>query len=168
MQLYGIFIQRQFFMEQRNERHLAIKRIIGKRKVKSQEQLLEYLTDAGFSVTQATLSRDLKQLRVVKVSDGPGYAYAVLDHEESSEDDLVEDFLAGFLSIDFSGNLGVIKTLPGHAQSVALALDNLKLAQILGTIAGDDTILVVPRDRETRAGVLRALEKKIPGLKEEL
>ncbi len=153
-------------MEERTERHLAIKRIIAKYKVKSQEQLLEYLGEAGFTVTQATLSRDLKQLRVVKITDGPGYRYAIIEHEESSEKNYMEDFLMGFLSIDFSGSFGFVKTLPGHAQSVALALDNLKLPEILGTIAGDDSILVVPKDKVTRSEVLKALEKKIPALKE--
>jgi transcriptional regulator of arginine metabolism len=153
-------------LEERTERHLAIKRIIGKRKVKSQEQLLEYLQAEGFAVTQATLSRDLKQLRVVKISDGPGYSYAMIEHEESSEKNFMEDFIMGFLSIDFSGSFGLIKTLPGHAQSVALALDNLKLPEILGTIAGDDTILIVPKDKVSRADLLRSMEKKIPALKE--
>jgi transcriptional regulator of arginine metabolism len=153
-------------VEDRTERHLSIKRIIGKHKVKSQDQLLRYLEDAGFAVTQATLSRDLKQLRVVKISDGPGYSYAMLEHEESTEKNFMDDFMSGFLSIDFSGSLGLIKTLPGHAQSVALALDNFKLPEILGTIAGDDTILIVPKDKVSRADVLRALEKKIPALKE--
>jgi transcriptional regulator of arginine metabolism len=153
-------------LEDRTERHLAIKRIIGKLKVKSQEQLLARLEEEGFNVTQATLSRDLKQLRVVKISDGPGYSYALIEHEESSEKNFMDDFLMGFLSIDFSGNFGLIKTLPGHAQSVASALDNLKLAEILGTIAGDDSILVVPKDKVSRTDMLRALEKKIPALKE--
>jgi transcriptional regulator of arginine metabolism len=153
-------------VEDRTERHIAIKRIVMKRKVSSQELLLKCLEDEGFKVTQATLSRDLKQLRVGKVSDGPGYYYAFMEHEENSDATLIDDFMRGFISIDFSGTLGLIKTLPGHAQSVASALDNLKVPGILGTVAGDDTLLVIPQDKVTRADIVRALGKKIPALKE--
>jgi transcriptional regulator of arginine metabolism len=121
-------------------------------------------------VTQATLSRDLRHLRVVKVSDGSeGYYYTFLETEtgKGSDQTLIQDFLRGFLSIAFSGNFGLIKTLPGHAPSVAAAIDNLGIEEILGTLAGDDTILLVPRDGVERYAILHALETKIPALKEE-
>ena len=156
-------------MEDKIARIEAIKRIILTHKIDSQEVLLKHLENGGFTVTQATLSRDLRRLKVVKVADGPGgYCYTFLDNEagKGSEEALIEDFLHGFLSIEFSGNFGLIKTLPGHAQSVAFALDNLKIDEILGTIAGDDTILIVPRDNIERKAILRAIEVKIPELKE--
>jgi transcriptional regulator of arginine metabolism len=156
-------------MDDKIARHEVIKRIILSTRVDSQEALLKLLEDEGFNVTQATLSRDLRRLKVVKAADGPdGYRYTFLDNEpgKGSEKPLIEDFLRGFLSIEFSGNFGLIKTLPGHAQSVAFALDNLKIDEILGTIAGDDTILVVPRDNVERKAILRAMETKIPELKE--
>ncbi|MBN2536140.1 MAG: arginine repressor [Spirochaetales bacterium] len=156
-------------MEDKIARLEAIKRIILSSRVDSQEALLKYLENEGFTVTQATLSRDLRRLKVVKVADGPdGFRYTFLDNEsgKGSEEALIEDFLHGFLTIEFSGNFGLIKTIPGHAQSVAFALDNLKIDEILGTIAGDDTILVIPRDGVERKAILRALETRIPELKE--
>ena len=154
-------------MEDKISRHRAIRKIIQTSRINSQEALLKELENEGFTVTQATLSRDLRRLKVVKVADGPGgYCYTLLDNEagKDSEEALIEDFLHGFLSIEFSGALGLIKTLPGHAQSAAFALDNLKIDEILGTIAGDDTILVVPRDKMNKKMILKALEAKIPGL----
>lgn len=156
-------------VEDKIARFEAIKKIILSSQVDSQEMLLKRLENEGFSVTQATLSRDLRRLKVVKVANGPdGYRYTFLENEpgKGSGEALIEDFLHGFLSIEFSGNLGLIKTLPGHAQSVAFALDNLKIDEILGTIAGDDTILIVPRDGVERKTILRTLETKIPELKE--
>ncbi len=147
----------------------AMRRIIETRKVGSQEELLEILQAEGFQVTQATLSRDLKYLQVGKVPDGQGrYVYAFHDPggRAGSEKSLAQDFMRGFLSFEFTGAMGVIKTLPGHASSVAFALDNLQVDKILGTIAGDDTILVLPRDGVTREEVLQAMEERIPGLRE--
>jgi transcriptional regulator of arginine metabolism len=158
-------------VEDKISRHRAIRKIIETSRIDSQEALLKELENQGFTVTQATLSRDLRRLKVVKVADGSdGYYYTFLDNEAGggSEDALIEDFLHGFLSIEFSGNFGLIKTLPGHAQSAAFALDRLKIEEILGTIAGDDTILVVPRDKMTKEGIIKALEKRIPGLYGEL
>jgi transcriptional regulator of arginine metabolism len=155
-------------VEDKSARFRAIKRIISTHKIDSQDALLHYLEEDGFAVTQATLSRDLRHLRVVKVSDGSeGYYYTFLETGKSSDQTLIQDFLRGFLSIAFSGNFGLIKTLPGHAQSVAAAIDNLGIEEILGTLAGDDTILLVPRDGVERYAMLHALETKIPGLKEE-
>ncbi|MBN2444274.1 MAG: arginine repressor [Spirochaetales bacterium] len=154
-------------MEDKIARHKAIKKIINSSRIDSQETLLKELESEGFNVTQATLSRDLRRLKVVKIMDGPdGYCYTFLENEagNASDEALIEDFLRGFLSIEFSGNFGLIKTLPGHAHSVAFALDNLKISEILGTIAGDDTILIVPKDSINRKEILRALETKIPGL----
>jgi transcriptional regulator of arginine metabolism len=134
----------------------------------SQEELLRMLRQEGFEVTQATLSRDLKQLRVGKLPDGQGgYRYGLAESgPPAPEASLIEDFRRGFLSIEFSGNQGVIKTLPGHASSVAFALDNLRVRGLLGTIAGDDTILVIPRDGVRRAALAAALRARIPGLGE--
>ena len=134
----------------------------------SQEELLGLLHQEGFAVTQATLSRDLKYLQVGKLPDGQGgYRYGLAETgAPASEASLIEDFRRGFLAIEFSGNQGVIKTLPGHASSVAFALDNLRVRGVLGTIAGDDTILVIPRDRVRRSALVAALRARIPGLGE--
>ncbi len=103
-----------------------------------------------------------------KLPDGRGsYRYALAESAAAgSEASLIEDFRRGFLTLEFSGHQGVIKTLPGHASSVAFALDNLRVPGVLGTIAGDDTILVLPRDGVRRSALAAALRARIPGLRE--
>src|SRR5512137_2691911 len=98
-----------------------LRQLVAGREARSQEQLLRLLEQEGFEVTQATLSRDLKQLRVGKLPDGRGgYRYVLPESGAAGpESSLIEDFRRGFLTIEFSGNQGVIKTLPGHANSVA-------------------------------------------------
>ena len=134
---------------QRTERMETVKRIIREKKISSQEQLQAELHISGFDVTQATLSRDLKQLKVAKVSDGQeGYMYSIPGYDKQRSDNIVssvylEDLKRGFISLAFSGNMGMISTLVGHANSVASAIDNLAIPGILGTVAGDDTIFVL-------------------------
>jgi transcriptional regulator of arginine metabolism len=152
----------------RPARLARLRRLVARGGAHSQEQLLGLLQQEGFAVTQATLSRDLKQLGVGKLPDGRGgYRYGLAEGgAPAQEAGLIEDFRRGFLSIEFSGHQGVIKTLPGHANSVAFALDNLRVRGVLGTIAGDDTILVIPRDGFRRAALVAALRARIPGLPE--
>ncbi len=154
-------------MKERLSRLKAIKRIIKVHRIDSQETLLRFLEDEGFSVTQATLSRDLKLLKVGKVSDGQnGYYYTLPGEEERRESEVsyIQDFLRGYVSIDFSGNLGVVRTLTGHADSVAIALDNMSMGAIIGTIAGDDTVLLVLEEDVNRGEFLACLKEKIPDL----
>ncbi len=154
---------------ERSIRLARLRQIIQTRSVDSQEKLLAILAQEGIVVTQATLSRDLQALKIGKLPDGKGgYLYALSDGESKagSEKSLIDDFRRGFLSLEFSGNQAVVKTLPGHANSVAFALDNLGLREVLGTIAGDDTLLVVPRDGVSRRALLAALQERIPGLEE--
>ena len=154
---------------EKEARLLAIRKLIQSREIYSQEILLNHLEEMGFNVTQATLSRDLKMLKIGKTPNGKGnYIYHFSDDETTpgNEKSLIEDFMRGFLSIDFSGNFGVISTLPGHADSVAFAVDNLNINEILGTIAGDDTILVIPRNGSTKENIVVSLGKLIPVLKE--
>ena len=150
----------------RGVRLSVIRRIVGQTPVDSQERLTELLRQEGFAVTQATLSRDLKRLGIGKKpsADG-GYTYILSDGEvkPGSDATYVQDFTRGFLSMDFSGRLGLMRTLPGHASSVASALDNLHVREVLGTIAGDDTVLVVPRTGVTPQKLTRALQARIPG-----
>lgn len=133
----------------RAERMETVKRIIRENKISSQEQLLSELLKDGFDVTQATLSRDLKQLKVAKISDGDdGYMYSIPGYNAPRPANVVssmyiEDLKRGFLSIAFSGNMCMITTIVGHANSVAAAIDSLKIPGILGTVAGDDTIFVL-------------------------
>jgi transcriptional regulator of arginine metabolism len=154
---------------ERAERLSVLKRIIETKKINSQEVLLQSLAEEGIRVTQATLSRDLKYLQVGKIPDGNGdylYAFSDAPRPPGTHKNLREDFKRGYLSINFSGNFALLKTLPGHAGSVAFALDNLEIEEILGTIAGDDTILVVPRDGIEIRAILAVLEAVIPGFRE--
>jgi transcriptional regulator of arginine metabolism len=152
-------------MKERQNRLTKIKELIQIHHIDSQEMLLELLMNEGFHVTQATLSRDLKMLKVGKISDGwSGYYYALPDNDliSESEKSYIQDVRRGVLSIEFSGNIGVIKTRQGHADSVALALDVLSLPEILGTVAGDDTIFVILREGMTKEDLIQSFRKRIP------
>ena len=150
----------------RGARLEAIRRIIAENTVDSQEHLTALLRREGFEVAQATLSRDLKRLGIGKAptADG-GYTYIPAEGEvkPGSDSTYMQDFKRGFLSVEFSSSLGLMRTLPGHASSVASALDNLRIREVLGTIAGDDTVLVVPRNGVTPFRLVRALRARIPG-----
>ena len=139
-------------MRFKNDRLEAIKLLISSQEIGSQKELLEALEAEGFIVTQATLSRDLKQLKVAKAASMNGRYVYVLPNETMYR--RVQKPLParemmltpGFLSIQFSGNIGVIKTRPGYASSIAHNIDNSNIPEILGTIAGDDTIMIVVKE----------------------
>ena len=151
-------------MKGRDERLKAVKKAIAHRGITTQEGLLHLLTQEGFEVTQATLSRDLKALRVGKVSAPDGsYVYALPEETDRSQEEWVRDFQRGYLSMEASANLVVLKTLIGHAQSTALALDNLEVPEILGTVAGDDTILIILRQGTDFGALQRSLVRLMPG-----
>lgn len=154
-------------MKDRNLRLKSIKKLIKSNKIKSQDELLNLLTADGFEVTQATLSRDLKLLKVGKISDGNnGYVYTVPEEDSLSENDQIyaQDFMRGYISIDFSGNICVIKTLGGYAHSVTNALDSMNIEEILGTIAGENCIFVCMREGVKAQDFLSKLKEKIPEL----
>ncbi len=152
--------------ETKGERLSAIRRIIARGAVRSQETLITLLRREGFVATQATLSRDLKRLGIGKAPqpDG-GYTYVLTSEEiaPATDQTFAQDFARGFLSLEFSGPLGLIHTLPGHANSVAAALDHMRVSEILGTIAGDDTILVVPRNGVSPSRLVKAMKARVPG-----
>ncbi len=139
-------------------RQQAILDIIQAGPVFSQDELAARLREAGISSTQATLSRDLKALRISKV---PGEGYVVPARGRS----LSVDFTSGILRIQFSANLGVIRTRPGLANAVAVLIDNHMVHSVLGTIAGDDTILLILREEATPEVVLDALTPLFPEIK---
>ena len=147
-------------------RKQTIKKIISTRKISGQEELVEILSGMGYEITQATLSRDLKEIGVAKVSDPEkGYVYAlpqnigVMDKIGTKMSMPSESIT----SIEFSYNFGIIKTYPGFASSVAIYIDSSKLDEIAGTIAGDDTILVIPREPVTKEELIEAFKKIFPG-----
>jgi transcriptional regulator of arginine metabolism len=154
-------------VRERAERLKAVRRIIKEQRITSQEMLLNHLKDEGFSVTQATLSRDLKLLKVGKISEGSnGYYYTLPTEEElrESETNYVMDLKRGFISIEFSRNLAILRTITGHADTVGIALDNLGLDDVLGTVAGDDTVLVVLREDTSAERFLSRLNERVPDL----
>jgi transcriptional regulator of arginine metabolism len=128
-------------------RHAKILELIEKYHIETQEELAEMLKEHGMDVTQATVSRDIKELRLIKVmSDNGSYRYASISPNESNiSNKLLRVFAESFVSCDYANNLLVVKTLPGMAQAAASAVDSLKWADIVGTIAGDDTIMIVCR-----------------------
>ena len=160
-------------MKNRVQRQLEIRKIIAKGNVHSQEELLAALKRKGYELTQATLSRDLKFLQVAKVPHPvKGYVYEIPENEQAIQRKpkrLRDNFLAdGFMSLQFSGTLAVMKTLPGYASSFAAVIDSAGQWEILGTIAGDDTILIIQREGTTKNDLINALVSIMPKLKNKL
>lgn len=157
-------------MKNKSNRLDAIKMIISSKEVGSQDELLQELYREGFALTQATLSRDLKQLKVAKAASMNGnYVYVLPNntmYKRMTDSHNVTEMLMhnGFISIEFSGNIAVIKTRPGYASSLAYDIDMLNLHEILGTIAGDDTIILVLREGITRSSVKLSLSRIIPNI----
>ena len=150
-------------MKVKNNRLEALKMLISSQELSSQEQLLQALHKEGFEITQATLSRDLKLLKVAKAASSSGkYAYVLpndalykrITHPMSISK---MGLSTGFQSINFSGNMVVIKTRPGYAMGIASDIDTHAPHEILGTIAGDDTILIIPREGISRDRIVKAL-----------
>ncbi|MCL2812753.1 MAG: arginine repressor [Clostridia bacterium] len=137
-------------------RHAAILEIIEKQDVETQEELAEMLKDRGIVVTQATVSRDIKELHLLKVlSEKGGYKYATLDKaEKGMTERLIRIFSESVLSMNHANNLIVIKTLTGSANAAAEAIDSLRWSPVVGTLAGDNTIFVAVRSVEEVEGVM--------------
>ncbi len=142
----------------RARRHAALLRLVRTRRVASQETLRDLLAERGFDVTQATLSRDLRELQVAKVPRPEGgSAYQVASGRADPKPTIERLLPALFTEVEGVDNLVVIKTLTGGAQPVAVALDRQGWPEVLGTISGDDTILLILRDGRKRG----AIEKRI-------
>ena len=131
---------------------------------------MKLLEKRGYELTQATLSRDLKYLKVAKMPDDhTGYVYILPDKDLVVENsDSQDSRYNGLVSINFAQGMAVLRTLPGHASSIAYTMDNLDAYEIAGTIAGDDTILLVPRDGVSRSDLINLLKLRMPGLIHEL
>jgi transcriptional regulator of arginine metabolism len=152
-------------MKTKTQRLLAIRKLIENQKISSQEELVSKLSKKGFHFTQATLSRDLKYLRAAKIADAArGYIYFLPSRETEQANRLSdENFpMNGFVSLEFAWHMGIIRTLPGYAPSIASAIDNMESWEIIGTIAGDDTILVIPREGTIKEDVKNILARLIP------
>ena len=152
-------------MKTRTQRLLAIRKIIEGEAVSNQEDLLKRLDKAGFVLTQATLSRDLKFLQAGKRPDKEkGYVYSLPGNnsEPISQTANINFPLNGFVSIDFAHHMVVIRTLPGYANSIAYTIDAMDAFEIMGTIAGDDTILLIPREGISKEDVINVLAVVLP------
>lgn len=156
-------------MKKKANRLDAIKMIISSKEVGSQDELLQALGEAGFELTQATLSRDLKQLKVAKAANTNGrYVYVlpndIMYKRNNGQSPSEMLMYSGFVSLQFSANIAVIRTRPGYASSMAYDIDNREYEGILGTIAGDDTIMLVLRERTSHEEVRRFLSDIIPNI----
>lgn len=158
-------------MKVKNNRLEALRLIISSQQLGSQDELLNALQKEGFKLTQATLSRDLKQLKVAKAASMSGNYVYVLPNETmykriSSPNSIREMMkVPGFISINFSDNIGIIKTRPGYASSIAWNIDNSNVPEILGTIAGDDTIFIVIKEGIRHQEVIEALSDVVPNMR---
>lgn len=145
-------------MGNKRERHSTIRELIVARPVSSQEELRRLLLQRGWDVTQSTLSRDLREMRIARVPDADGARYSVTDAGEEPGRPALETLLPSlFARVDGVGELVVLRTMPGGAQSIAVAIDSESLPDVLGTIAGDDTILIVCRSSAARERLVRRL-----------
>ncbi|MBS5841944.1 MAG: arginine repressor [Clostridiales bacterium] len=147
----------------KNKRQNIILEIISSQEIETQEELIEKLAEKGYPVTQATVSRDIKELKLVKVSaKNHKTKYAPLVGQALTiPEQLMPVFAHGFVSADFVNNLVIVKTLPGMAQAVASAIDSLKLTETLGTIAGDDALLIVCRTEDYAQSVVMTLKSLV-------
>lgn len=134
----------------KGQRHIKIREIITKKEIETQDELVDALKRAGFNVTQATVSRDIKELHLVKVPLPDGrYKYSLpADNRFNPLQKLKRTLSDSFVNIDYANNLVVLSTLPGNANAVAALIDNLDWEEIIGTISGDDTILIVCRNEK--------------------
>lgn len=157
-------------MQHKDDRLETLRKLFTTKELCSQDDILKALKKRGFVVTQATLSRDMKQLKVAKAAMADGRYVYVLPAETTfkrvQKTMTAHEMLrsSGFISMKFSGNMGVIHTRPGYASSIAYNIDNSTLVEILGTIAGDDTIFVVLAEGVTPAQATEALSNVIPDI----
>jgi len=159
-------------MDTRLDRLNILRDILTKEAANSQHKILKKLEDKGIKVTQATLSRDLRKINAVRSFDpSHGYVYSLntdSDQYAVSGQEDGNNLMNAFLGIEFSANLAVIRTLPAFAGSIALTIDKAHVYGVMGTVAGDDNILLVLREGVKHADVKTALGMKLPEIKDKL
>ena len=145
------------------ERQAKILELIVKNEIGTQEELTAKLEEAGFNATQATISRDIREMKLTKIADSAGKLRYVA--YRSTDDDMNEKyiriFLDGFISMDNAGNILVVKTVSGMAMAVAAALDHMDFPEIVGSIAGDDTIICAIRSLDDTVSLMGKLKRLI-------
>jgi transcriptional regulator of arginine metabolism len=149
----------------KKNRHRQIVEIINKYDVETQEDLANYLKEAGFEVTQATVSRDIREMKLTKIATEKGrQKYAVISNQDSEiSERLTRVFKEAVTKIDYAQNIIVVRTLNGMGMAVAVALDNMQNPEILGTIAGDDTVFCVVRSHNQASVIIEKLYRIIHG-----
>lgn len=149
-------------MNQKTQRFATIRKIIRNELISSQEELITRLRESGVEITQSTLSRDLKFMNVAKVPHkDKGYIY-VLPNTAQHESNVSSNISDNIISLTFSGNLGVLKTKSGYASAISVPIDNLDSPDILGTIAGDNTVLLILREDANRSHIIESLVRIFP------
>lgn len=148
----------------KKQRHNAIVRIISDKAVETQGQLTEYLIAEGFDVTQATVSRDIKELRLIKLADrGDKYRYALPGKE--TDVDIRTRYTAvlthAVITVQSASNLVVVKTIPGSAQGCAMAIETLNFERVIGVIAGDDTVFIAMQNEHEAASFAEKLTETV-------
>ncbi|WP_458462253.1 transcriptional regulator AhrC/ArgR [Paenibacillus sp.] len=143
----------------KGQRHIKIREIISQNEIETQDDLVEALRQSGFQVTQATVSRDIKELLLIKIPMDDGrYKYSLpTDQRYNPIQKLKRALVDNFLHIDHTNNLVVMKCLPGTANSIAALLDNIEWNEVMGTICGDDTILIICRTEGNSVTVIERI-----------
>lgn len=149
----------------KRERHEVVVELINKYDIETQEELASYLRKEGFEVTQATVSRDIRELNLSKISAGNGrQKYIILSNDDTRlGDKYIRVLRDGFVSMNMAQNILVIKTVQGMAMAVAAAIDAMKLPEIVGCIAGDDTIMAAIKTSDDTRTVMEKLNNIIRG-----
>ena len=143
----------------KGKRQEAILELVKKYEIETQEELAEKLNKSGFAVTQATISRDIRELKLTKIQHGAKQIYAALTENKYSNSNKYIDILKhSFVSVDMAQNILVIKTASGTAMAVATALDSLHWDEIVGSIAGDDTVMCAIRTVDDTKKLVKRLE----------
>ena len=146
----------------KSDRHEKIIELIENNDIETQEELCRLLREAGFDVTQATVSRDINRLKLIKVSNGNGrQKYAVIRHEAINVDKYKLILRESFVSVDNAQNLLIVKTVPGMAMPVAAAIDHMKLTGLVGCIAGDDTVMCAMKSTELAVAAVKDIQSMV-------
>lgn len=145
------------------ERHAKIIELIRKHNIETQEELADKLNEEGYNVTQATVSRDIRELKLTKVADGAGrQKYVFLDGKDNSmSDKFIRILKEAYVSVDMAQNILVVKTVSGMAMAVAAAIDAMNYHEIVGCIAGDDTIMCAVRTVEDTKNIMDKIHKLV-------
>lgn len=150
--------------EMKLERHSKIVELIGKYEIETQEELAEYLNREGYNVTQATVSRDIRELKLSKIqTEGGRQKYAVFHPQTAFNDKYIRILHDSFLSMDMAQNILVVKTVSGMAMAVAAALDSMSFPEVVGCIAGDDTVMCAVRTVDDTIVLMDKIKKLITG-----